>query len=797
MKRFWVIWICFCLSGYIMAEALMTTVVGEVYNEQTLEPIPNAHVYIKFTNQGTTTTNEGIFLLRVPIKRPVQVVVSAIGYKKYSFDIEPGQDVGIDIALQEKTTQLTDVFIIPGTNPALSLMKRLRENKLSNTYDVIEENYDSDFAVYLSDINAKHMRKRFWKQLSDGMIEEADSTFLIPLYANQIHDGQQTAYNTIMDKTDYDALLAEVDRSVNFYSNNIPLYGTSFLSPLASNGNTYYNYYLIDSTYAYGSKAYLVHFKTKNAYFPAFNGEMTIDSTTCALLHIKAELPARSNVNYLRALTIEQLFNSQTHLLEEESAQLLLDLAIKADTSRTFPTLLIERSLQLRQAEKSLTQQQHGSIPLHTIDTTQLRQDINKLNNTPIFRVANFMAYIAQHASIPTGTGVDIGKVTEIIRFNPMEKVRLALPLRTNEKLWKNVCLEAYAGYGFADQAWKGMGKIHVNLPTTRRNVMTFTYSDDYEFVENSYFAENMRENSPWIKDRSLISLFFRPVYMLPKREYNYDMLRIKHFTFEIESDWTDNLESQLHVSFGRMGYGAPAKDYVSQKMFRYTRLGATFRLGWEEKKVDSYFHRIHVYSHLPVLFINGEIGSYLLNEERTYHVFSRIRLMMKQQVPLGVMGKLNYILEGGVLFGKVPYPLLTHFGSNASYVFQFDHFSLMQANAYAADNYISLHTEWNGKGCLFNLIPGIQRLSLRELVTFKMLWGSLRKKHEEELLLPYDAQGNLLYTNANKPYIEVGVGIGNLLRCVNVYSVWRVTHPDQPLFDYKWSVRFCFQLDK
>jgi hypothetical protein len=199
----------------------------------------------------------------------------------------------------------------------------------------------------------------------------------------------------------------------------------------------------------------------------------------------------------------------------------------------------------------------------------------------------------------------------------------------------------------------------------------------------------------------------------------------------------------------------------------------------------------------LPVLFINGEIGSYLLNEERTYHVFSRIRLMMKQQVPLGVMGKLNYILEGGVLFGKVPYPLLTHFGSNASYVFQFDHFSLMQANAYAADNYISLHTEWNGKGCLFNLIPGIQRLNLRELVTFKMLWGSLRKKHEEELLLPYDAQGNLLYTNANKPYIEVGVGIGNLLRCVNVYSVWRVTHPDQPLFDYKWSVRFCFQLDK
>lgn len=798
MKRLWLIWLCIGVSGYIVAQSLMTTVVGEVYDERTLMPIPNVNVYIKHTEIGTTTTNEGIFLLRAPIKRTAQLVVSAIGYKKQTFRIEPGQDVGIDIALQEQTTQLADIFIVPGTNPALALMQRVREHKRQNTYPVVEEDYDHDFAMYLSHIHAKHLRRRFWQQLSDGMIEQADSTFAMPLYVSERQNGQVKTYATIMTETDYDALLADVDRSVNFYSNTFSLYGTSFLSPLASNGNTYYHYYLVDSFYTNQGKAYLLHFKAKNLYYPTFNGQMTIDSASCALLDIRVELPEQSNVNFLRGLSIEQHFDTLTHELHREHTHILLDVAIKADTSRTFPTVLMERTLQKSHSPLlPISTEQTAWEQVQSVDTSQIHESIIQLNNTPIFRIAKFIAYLAQRASIPTGTKVDIGNVTEIIHFNPIEKVRLGLPLKTNEKLWKNVCLEAYAAYGWGDQAWKGMGKIAFNLPTQRRNILSLSYSDDYEFTDYSSFSANVRENATWLKDRSLTSLIFRPVYLHNKHQYNLDMLRVRQLACELESDWTENLESQLHFSLGRMGYGLPTSNYAAQPSFRYARIGATFRLGWGEKKVDSYFHRIHVYSHLPVVFINGEVGSYQLEGRASYELFSRLRLMVKQNVPLGVAGELNYLLEGGILFGKVPYPLLTHFGSNASYAYQQEHFAMMQSNAYAADNYLTLHAQWNGKGCLFDLIPGIQRLNLRELVMVKMLWGGLREQHEAVIPMPLDAMGNRLYNQANVPYVEVGVGLGNILRLIDIYSIWRVTHMHQPIHEPKWSVRFCFNIDK
>ena len=107
----------------------------------------------------------------------------------------------------------------------------------------------------------------------------------------------------------------------------------------------------------------------------------------------------------------------------------------------------------------------------------------------------------------------------------------------------------------------------------------------------------------------------------------------------------------------------------------------------------------------------------------------------------------------------------------------------------YAVDRYLSLHAEWNGQGILFNLIPGIRYLRLRELVSFKLAYGYLSDTNS---IAHADWAKTALpaLTGTDIPYVEMGVGIGNILRIGDLYSVWRLTNRQDPTTP-RWAMRF------
>ena len=79
-----------------------TIVIGDVYNAYTGEPLANVHIYFQGTDIGTTSSPEGMFLLRGPLDKKRAMVVSAVGYHTERVPIEAGQQVGVQIALLEK-----------------------------------------------------------------------------------------------------------------------------------------------------------------------------------------------------------------------------------------------------------------------------------------------------------------------------------------------------------------------------------------------------------------------------------------------------------------------------------------------------------------------------------------------------------------------------------------------------------------------------------------------------------------------------------------------------------------------
>ena len=764
-----------------------TIVVGEVYDAGSGEPLPNVNIYLQGTQIGTSTNTDGLFMLRQNLEKARTMVVSAVGYHTERFKIEPNTHSGIDIALREKVGSLQEVFVIPQENPALLIMEKVRACREANRRAISIEKANAETALYVSDIQSKHLKRALWKSLQSGMIQQADSSYLIPLYWRQQQADSVREEATLLTATDYQLLLEQIPDAFDFYDNTLPFLSTSMLSPLAASGNTYYKYYLVDSIDVGEEKHYLLHFRTKNPFYATFNGEMAIDSASYALRSIHVNLPAQTNINYLKELTIHQTY-TQNNQLQDEKMNMLMDFAIKTgkDTTHIFPTLLLTRATSIQQdhqQKEDLTISNNGLI-LPALDS---------LNNTTLFKTAKLLAYVMQTGCIPTSKYVEIGKVHHVFKLSKHEGLRVGIPLRTTEELWKNVCLEAMVAYGFGDRAWKGIGQINIALPTERRHTMFLKYSDEYVYSDVDDFEENIRENIIFNTQINLITRLMQSIPFYPEYHYN-TFTRRQEGRIQFADDWNNFLETQTYIKVGQTGYGEPTQDYHSQRTIFYSTLGTTARISFNERKIDTYFQRRHIYNHLPVIYLGAEFGSYRMQHMSSYRLYGNLQLMLRHNVDLGMGGELNYLLQTGMVLGKVPYPMLHLFTGNQSHTFDPYRFSLMNNYQFAADQYLSLHAHWDGKGVLFNLIPGVRYARLRELAELKVAYGGLRQDHQSILAFPTTQAGQSTLHAPNIPYVEMGVGIGNILRIGEVYGIFRLTQWKDNNTPW-WAVRFRLHL--
>ena len=789
MKQLWLIMTLLILS--ICTYAQETIVIGEVYDAATGEPLSNVHIYLQGTQVGTTTTAEGLFLLRDNLDKQRTMVVSAVGYHTERFKIEPYTQSAIDIALREKVGSLAEVFVLPNDNPALSLMEKVRARRAANHRATSPDDATGTTALYVSDIHSRHLKRALWKSLQAGMIQQEASSYLIPLYwrLQQTDSIQEKA--ALLTLTDYQILLGQIPTAFNFYNNNLSFLSTSLLSPLAASGNTYYKYYLADSLQVGEEKHYLLHFRTKNPFYATFNGEMTIDSATYALRSIKVNIPPQTSINYLKELTIHQTFSAD-NTLQDEQLTLLMDFAVKvpssSDSTHIFPTLLLTRE-QVFEQEKNNTY-----APLSAINSDDIiLPALDSLNNTPLFKTAKFLAEVFLTGYIPTSKYVKVGKIHHLIKYNQQEGLRVGIPLSTTEALWKNVNLEGMISYGIGDRAWKGFGQINIALPSERRHTVRLKYSDIYIYSEVDDFHEYIRENNVYNPQINLVTEILRGAKFNPEYFYN-TMTRRREGRVHFYDDWNKYIETQAYIKVGITGYGEPTNKYNSQPSMFYSTIGASARISFNERKIDHYFYRRHIYNHLPVIYLGAELGSYQLPTMPSYRMYGNLQLMLRHNVNLGMGGELNYLLQAGMIFGDVPYLLLHHFAGNQTHTFDTQRFSLMNNYQYAADKYVALHAHWNGKGILFNLIPGVRYARLRELLELKVAYGTLGKAHQQVLAFPTTATGHSTMTELNVPYVEAGVGIGNILRVGELYGVFRLTHLQDNTAPW-WAIRFRLHL--
>ena len=735
---------------------------GEIVNETTGEPVPNVNIHFRGTKIGTTSDENGSYALRVDMNAKAQLVFSAVGYYTQRFDIEPGAMAGLQVALRERAALLTEVVVAPNENPALELLRQVRMHRQDNDrtmHPELSTEARREQTLYVSQINKRHLRRALWRSLQDGMIAQEDSTYILPLYREtqsfriagqkMIPANDQRTQALILSDADYSSLLGN-EGNLNFYANSVSLMGHAFLSPLATGGNLYYQYYLVGED--------TIHFRTRNSFYATFNGEMVIDTATFALRSITAYVPAEVAVNYVNTLHLSQRL-APDGTIAEEHISALLDVSIKSEKAGTvFPTLLINTNL-----SASETSGPSGEAGL-SADSA-----FNALDSLPIIRTAKWIATIATTGYIPTGTPVDIGHVEEILQVNRHEGVHVGLPFRTNEKMSKIVSLEASVGYGFKDRSFKGLGRISLDLPTTRRNIIRLEYNDRYVWSEVDDFDRMLRENSMGWGNFDFTAYAFEALHrdsLCVNTAMRQRLLQLHWF-----ADWSKHIETHAFV---RAGW---------QDGYAFQSFSGIARLSWGEKKYDGYFMRRYAYSHrYPVLYLGAELGHVNRSSADIQRstLYAHLRLMLTQHANLGMGGTLTYALQAGAIFGDVPNSLLWQANANQGYAYDPYRYTFLHGYELLADKYVALQTEWNGQGILFNLIPGIRWLHLRELVEGKIVYGYLSENHKSQIT-NYKSPHNL--------YAEIGVGIGNILRVCDLYSVWALAP------ETRWAMRFRIHL--
>ena len=805
--------------------AVETIIVGEIVNETTGEAIPNVNIHFRGTKIGTSSDANGAYALRVDMQAKAQLVFSAVGYYTQRFEIEPGSMAGLQVSMREKVATLTEVVIAPNENPALAILRQVREHRKENDRTLhadLTTDVQREQTLYVSHIGKRQLRRALWRSLQAGMIAQEDSTYILPLYREtqtyRLNGKEMTPANDqrtqalILTSTDYSALIGS-EGNLNFYAPSVSLMKHAFLSPLAPSGNLYYRYYLTESEAndltaersdsasgpsAEGGLARIA-FRTRNPFYATFNGEMVIDTTTFALRAINAYVPAEVAVNYVNTLHVSQSLLPDGSIADEHISA-LLDVNIKSEKAGTiFPTLLLNTSLSRDPRTTSLPSLPSSSSFSSSPSSSEVSADsaFAALDSLPIIRTAKWFATIATTGYIPTGSFLDIGHIEEILQVNHHEGVHLGLPFRTNEKMSKIVSLEASVGYGIKDRRAKGLGRISVNLPTLRRNILQLEYHDRYVWSEVDDFDRLMRENSMGWRNFDFTSYAIEALHR-DKKCVN-TAIRQRQLQFHWFADWTSFLETHAYVRIGNqpadisgqnLDFRFQRSDFRGQNSdINYQSLSLIARFSWGERKYDGYFLRRYAYSSkYPVLYVGLEGGHWSptgtkgADQTAEGGLFTHLRLMLTQHANLGMGGTLTYVVQGGAIFGKVPPTLLWHANANQGYAYDPYRFTMLHGYELMADKYVALHAEWNGQGILFNLIPGIRWLHLRELVEGKIAYGYLSEIHKSQI------------TNVKSPhnfYAEVGVGLGNILRVCDLYSVWGYTKDTR----WQWAMRFRIHL--
>ncbi|GAB1416460.1 DUF5686 and carboxypeptidase-like regulatory domain-containing protein [Paludibacter sp.] len=759
-----------------------TQVIGNVRNKIDKSPVQSVNIYFKGTNIGVQSDEDGFYMIKNSGDETI-LVFSCIGYKSQEHKIKGGEINGLYVEMREDINILQDLFVLPGVNPALDLMNKVRYARISNDINNSDAklNIEEEQAVFVqksikSDLNnVKHNFSLIYDSIKYTPLFVSSEKYVksknavVKMLKNESLELFPSA--TVL----FEKLLGNMSSDYNFYNNSIVIFGKHIISPTASSANAYYKFFLIDSLLNEHGKQYYLRFKSRNTKNLAFNGELWIDSTSNAITKINVELPNRANINFVENLKISsscKKLDNGLWLPDSTSISMNMSYQLQLESAFSISDVLFHKLIKINTDDTaSIVKANFADTPF---SKEEIKEKLAEANDLPMMKTAKWIADGIITGYLNAGK-IDVGKVYSLARLTDNEGMRFSIPIRTNEHLMKDISLGGYWGYGLKDKQHKYSLNSTLKLTAKTRTVFNAGFTDDYRRVDYDYNDYQLRENPLLSGDEDIANTIFA------FRSSNKTNRR-KEFYASLSHDWNKDIESYL--TYRNNVYFTDkmlpfTKSFVDINHMLHNSISLTTRFSKDERIYEEGFDRIYIPNSNPVLYFTIEGGKVRILAN-SYN-YLKLNLKLRQSLSFDV-GEYNYSIDAGWVIGKVPYNLLWLPQGSETLIFKKYSYNLINYIEYAYDRYIAFHNELIFNGVILNQVPLIKNLNLREMLSLKFIYGSLSQQQQNVLDFPQSIRNN------KAPYLELGVGVTNIFRIFSLQSVWRLTDLDKSNIR-TWSV--------
>ncbi len=806
MKRTVLLGILLLLAGIVAGQS--TRVRGKITDAKTGEVLPLVNVVFKGTTIGVTSDFDGLYVIET--REPVsELQVSFVGYEPQTVKIIPTAFNAVDFQLVPITFDLEEVKVRPGENPAHAILRNVSDNKKRNNPDEIALYNCTTYTkmeLDLTNINPwfknKKLQKNFGfifehmdtsvitgKSFLPVMISEATADYYHrknPSFSREIVKASRIS--GIEEDYTLAQFTGHLHGNVNLYDNYIDVFDVKFASPLSDHGLLYYKYFLVDSMQVNGRKTYKIRFHPKGMSTPVLDGEVNIDSASWALQSANVKMMKGLNVNWIRHLVIEtksRLINDSVWFPKQD--KIFADFSIVMSDSAKVVSFLGHRQVDYTHVRLN------EPIPAEVLkldNNVVISRDVLKNDESywdsirpfvlsdkekqiygMVDSIKNVPLYHNIYTLLSTVLGgyydtkyVGIGPYYKMFSFNKLEGARFQLGLRTTTDFSRKIRLSGYGAYGTKDNHFKGGGGIEymVNeLPTSK---LKLAYKHD---------AVQLGAGVNAFTEGNILSSVF-------SRGNNDRLSLVNQGDISYEHEWRQGISNTFAVQM-RTIFSSPYVPFVRPdgqvvNSIQTFSLQLKTRLSRDEIVVRKTFDKFSLGSDYPIVGIDLSMGvkGMFKNDYEYYRVVGTVLY------DLGIppIGTSKFIINGGKVFGKVPYPLLKLHEGNATYFYDTYAFSCMNYYEFASDLWVSLIYEHHFKGFFLGKIPLMKRLKWREVFIFKALIGTLEDRNNGSLA---DTKAILLFpegmSSVSKPYFEAGIGIENICRIFRVDAIWRLSH--------------------
>lgn len=809
-------------------QAQNTLIRGRVTDAASGEPMPYTNVYVEGKFIGTMTDDNGNYELQVN-KRSDTLSASALGYKilKKPITIAAEQTINFELEIDAVTLDVAEV--IAGENPADVLLRKIIKNKpylnpsLFNTlqYEAYTK-YEIDLADFTpKNIDESKLLARFphLKDYVDTMNEKGTSVlpifFIENLSNTYIQSNPAKSTENVfgvkmsgVQKQDFiTTLLSGVNQNLNVYDNLIAVMGKNFVSPAADYALGVYKYtlYVYDTLYIEGEPHLEMTFKPKRKGENTFTGKMLINIKSNAIRSIEMELSEDVNIGFIEKLWFYNDFvpypatagDSITYWMpNKEQLKIQFTYYLGGETKIIGKKNKTYRKLQINQpiadgawsafdaTDIDNDAYEHDEVFWDTMRHESLGETelgiydmVDSLKRTKRFKTIYFAAQTLTSGYARVKKVIEFGPIANAFSINNVEGFRLRMGARTTPHFSERVQLEAFIAYGFKDERVKYGGKMQFIFARKPWNKIALSAFTDVDLKSRN--AEEMDYDNVFsiVNKRNAV-----------QRLYNVESFKLVYDT-ELHKDLTAYL-TLLHRRIKPAFAFAYEKDDRIRNDLNSSEVSISFR--WQygskplpgtflrEAQMARFFGQFRKKNEWPIVRFMYTAG--IPNFPDSDFKYHDVAMGLQGDIQLTAKMSMYYNAWVGKIFGTLPFLLLRNPEGNFSYVHNKYLFNNMSLLEFSADQYASLNFQWYFGGMLFDKIPGIKKLKLREVVTSNVFYGSMSQANKNYNSL------NTFDTAFPIPYVEAGIGIENILKFIRIDYIHRFTHRDKPNIT-KWAI--------